>query len=144
MSKAKNKTSENEQNPVEFLHQVDNTKRREDAFKMMEIMEEVVGEPPKMWGPSIVGFGRYKYKYKSGREAEWMLTGFSPRKTALTLYIMDGFEAHDELLSRLGKYKTGKACLYIKRLADVDEAVLRELVKISAEHMRASDIDNQA
>ncbi len=91
-----------------------------------------------MWGPSIVGFGTYHYKYASGREGDWFLTGFSPRKQNLTLYIMAGFKRYDELLNKLGKYKTGKSCLYIRNLDDVDVDVLRELVKQSVEHVARS------
>jgi hypothetical protein len=89
-----------------------------------------------MWGPSMVGFGKYRYRYESGREGEWFLTGFSPRKGALTLYLMAGFDGYEDLMARLGKYKTGKSCLYVKRLADLDLAVLRELITESVEHMR--------
>ena len=103
---------------------------------MLRIMEEIVGEPPKMWGGSIIGFGSYHYKYASGREGDWMLTGFSPRKQSLTLYIMSGFSRYDELLSKLGKYKTGKSCLYIKKLEQVDAAVLKELIAASVDYMR--------
>ena len=88
-----------------------------------------------MWGPSIIGFGSYRYKYASGREGEWMLTGFSPRKQNLTLYIMPGFDNYDSLLAKLGKYKTGKSCLYINKLEDVDLSVLEKLVKQSVDHM---------
>jgi hypothetical protein len=99
-------------------------------------MREVTGERPVMWGPSIVGYGQYRYVYESGREGDWMLVGFSPRKTALTLYIMPGFSRYEELMQRLGKHSTGKSCLYLKKLADVDMTVLRELVGASVEHMR--------
>jgi hypothetical protein len=91
-----------------------------------------------MWGDSIVGFGSYHYKYKSGREGDWFLTGFSPRKQSLTLYIMSGFDEYDALLSQLGKFTTGKSCLYIKDLEDVDPGILRELVRQSAEHVAAA------
>ena len=94
-------------------------------------MKEITGEDPKMWGPSIVGFGNYHYKYPTGTEGDWMLTGFSPRKQALTLYIMAGFTEYDDLMAKLGKYKIGKSCLYVKRLADVDEKILCKLVKNS-------------
>ena len=87
---------------------------------MLEMMQELTGEKPEMWGPSIVGFGSYHYKYASGREGDWFLTGFSPRKQSLTLYIMSGFSRYEELMEKLGKYKTGKSCLYIKKLEDVD------------------------
>ncbi|NDJ60850.1 MAG: DUF1801 domain-containing protein [Chloroflexi bacterium] len=103
----------------------------------MALMQEVTGEPPVMWG-SIVGFGRYHYRYASGREGDWFLAGFAPRKQNLSLYITAGFDEYGELLEKLGKHKIGKACLYIKKLADVDETVLRELVKRSAEHTAAT------
>jgi hypothetical protein len=93
-----------------------------------------------MWGASIVGFGTYNYKYASGREGEWMEVGFSPRKANLTLYIMSGFTEYDELLAKLGKYKTGKSCLYIKNLNDVDEKVLKQLIENSIENVRKGNI----
>ena len=99
-------------------------------------MKEVTGEEPKMWGDSIVGFGDYHYQYASGREGNWFLAGFSPRKQNLTLYIMAGFDNYDTLLSQLGKYKTGKSCLYINKIADVNLDVLKELVQQSVAHMR--------
>jgi hypothetical protein len=98
-------------------------------------MKQVTGEEARMWGDSIVGFGSYHYKYASGREGDWFLTGFSPRKQAITLYIMAGFEQYDGLLNKLGKYTTGKACLYIKKLEDIDTNTLVELVKQSVAHM---------
>ncbi|MGI9626661.1 MAG: DUF1801 domain-containing protein, partial [Longimicrobiales bacterium] len=98
-------------------------------------MEEVTGEKPVMWGDSIVGFGRYQYNYKSGREAEWFVAGFAPRKAALTLYIMSGFEGHAALMEKLGKHTTGRSCLYIKKLSDVNEEVLAELVRQSVAHL---------
>ena len=118
-----------------FLDGIADEAKRHDSYAILAMMQEVTGVEAKMWGDSIVGFGSYHYKYASGREADWPLVGFSPRKQNLTLYIMSGFEQYDELLQRLGKHSTGKACLYIKRLADVDLAVLRELVKLSVEHM---------
>lgn len=132
------KTQKNDASVTDFLNGVDE-KRREDCFALLELMEDVTGEPAKMWGTSIVGFGDYHYHYASGREANWMLTGFSPRKQNLTLYIMSGFDAYDELLAKLGKHSTGKSCLYIKRLSDVDTDVLRRLVKTSVEHMKATN-----
>ena len=98
------------------------------------MMVEITGEQPKMWGKSIVGYGSYHYKYASGQEGEWMATGFSPRKTALTLYIMGGFDKGNKLLEKLGKYKTGKSCLYIKKLEDINEDVLRKMIKTSYEN----------
>ncbi len=120
-----------------FLDKLSDESRREDCQAVIEIMEDVTKEEPEMWGASIVGFGRYRYKYASGREGEWMITGFSPRKNDLTLYIMGGFESFPDLMNRLGKHKTGKGCLYIKRLADVDLKVLKELVEKSVKKMAA-------
>jgi len=136
---AENKTVENDDDVMAFLNAVEPEKKREDAFTIMKLMEEVTGEPAKMWGTSIVGFGSHHYKYESGREGDMANVGFSPRKQATTLYIMAGFDTYDDLLSRLGKHKTGKSCLYIKKLDDVDMDVLRELVKQSAEHMKQTN-----
>lgn len=133
------KTQENERSVEAFLQQVEDEKRRRDCFTVVNIMREAAGAEPKMWGDSIVGFGKYRYKYASGREGDWMLAGFSPRKDNLTLYIMAGFEQYDALMARLGKVKTGKSCLYIKKLEDVDLEVLKELVRQSVEHMRRTN-----
>jgi hypothetical protein len=122
-----------------FLESVENERRREDAFTVLDLMKRVTGEEPVMWGPSIVGFGSYHYKYASGREGDWFVAGFSPRKQNLTIYIMSGFSKHDELMGKLGKHKTGKSCLYINRLDDVDMEVLEELVRASVEHVSKSD-----
>ena len=129
------KTKKNDGSVEAFLHSVENEKRREDAFKVLDLMKEVTGEEPKMWGGSIVGFGDYHYKYESGREGDWFLAGFSPRKQSLTLYIMAGFDGYEELMADLGKYKTGKSCLYINKLEDVNLPTLKKLVKKSAEHV---------
>jgi len=132
------KTTPHNASVLDFLNAVDNPERKEDALKALEIMREVTGEEPKMWGSSIVGFGSYHYVYASGREGDWPLTGFSPRKQALTLYIMAGFARYDDLMSRLGTHKTGKSCLYVKRLSDIDESVLRELIAASVDHMKST------
>lgn len=137
------KTQKNEGDVEAFLNNVENKRRREDSFVVLDLMKDVTGDEPKMWGTSIIGFGSYRYKYASGRENDWFLTGFSPRKTSLTLYIMPGFERYDELLGQLGKHKIGKSCLYVNKLDDVDMDVLRELVTLSAEHMKQSDIRNE-
>jgi hypothetical protein len=133
------KTQENEASVEAFLNSVPDDKKRQDSFTILKLMQEVTGEPPKMWGDSIVGFGRYHYKYASGREGDWFLTGFAPRKQSLTLYIMSGFDEYDTLLSNLGKHKTGKSCLYIKKIEDVDLATLRKLVKQSVAHMKQAN-----
>ncbi|NNF03456.1 MAG: DUF1801 domain-containing protein [Rhodothermales bacterium] len=133
------KTRPTDSSVTDFLRAIEDEKKRSDAFRVLELMTEITGEDAKMWGPSIVGFGSYHFKYASGREGDWMLTGFSPRKTALTLYIMSGFKRHDELMEQLGSFKTGKSCLYIKRLDDVDEDALRELIAASVEHVRTTN-----
>ena len=129
------KTQKNDASVVDFLDGVSDDKRREDSFAILELMRDVTGEEPAMWGTSIVGFGSYRYRYASGREGEWPLVGFSPRKRNLTLYIMSGFKQYDALLAKLGKFKTGKACLYVKKLDDVDLTVLEKLVRESVRHM---------
>lgn len=133
------KTQKNDASVYNFLNNVHDEKKREDSFALLKLMEEITGEEPAMWGTSIVGFGSYHYKYASGREGEWFLTGFSPRKNNLTLYIMSGFENYNTLLADLGKHKTGKSCLYINRLQDVDVPTLRELVRQSVIHMVESN-----
>lgn len=136
------KTKPNDGDVEAYLNSVQNDKKREDSFTILALMKEVTGAEPKMWGSSIVGFGSYHYKYESGREGDWFVTGFAPRKQSLTLYIMSGFAAYEPLLQKLGKYKTGKACLYIKKIEDVDQEVLKELVKQSAEHVTKSNTGN--
>ena len=135
MSEPKTKRHDGDVN--EFLDAVENPRRKEDARRVLELMRDVTGEPPKMWGSSIVGFGSYHYKYASGREGDWMITGFSPRKQNLTIYIMPGFSEFSELLARLGKHKTSKSCLYLNKLDDVDLEVLAELVRESVKVMKA-------
>ncbi len=135
MSKANNKTVENEGSVSDFLSQVQDDKRRQDAISINELMTQITGQQPKMWGGSIVGFGTYHYKYESGREGDFMKIGFSPRKQNLSLYIMPGFDRYDDLLARLGKYKLGKSCLYIERMEDVELDVLQELILKSYDQM---------
>lgn len=119
-----------------FLRGVPDQQRREDAGKVLEIMKEITGEPPRMWGPSIVGFGAYHYVYASGHEGDTCLTGFSPRKEALVLYFMAGLqERFADQLKKLGKFKSSKGCLYIKKLADVDEAILRAMIAANVAHL---------
>lgn len=131
------KTKETDASVAAFVEAIQDDRRRADARAILDLMQEVTGEPATMWGESIVGFGRYHYKYESGREGDWFLTGFSPRKQNLTLYIMAGFDQYDDLMDRLGKYRTGKSCLYVKSLDQIDQTVLRELVARSVEHMKA-------
>lgn len=131
MAKAKLKTLENNGSVKDFLNAVPDETRRKDSFQVMKIMEEVTGLPPKMWGPAIVGFGSYHYKYESGHEGDMPLIAFSPRKDALTLYLEQEFEKKEELLGKLGKHKASKACLYIKKMADVDIKILEKMIAIS-------------
>jgi hypothetical protein len=119
----------------DFVAAVEAPGRRADAQALLALMREITHDPGQMWGPSIVGFGRYHYVYASGREGDWPKIGFSPRKSNLVLYIMPGFAGYDELLQRLGKHKTGSSCLYLNKLADVDPAVLRELIAAAWEEM---------
>ena len=130
------KTKPTEASVKEFLNKIPDKERRDDCFAIAKMMEEATGAKPKMWGPSIVGFGSFHYKYDSGREGDWLLTGFSPRKNDLTLYLMMGFEQHRELMQQLGKHKTSKSCLYIKRLSDVHVPALKKLIKASLKQLR--------
>ncbi|HQN09470.1 MAG TPA: DUF1801 domain-containing protein [Thermoanaerobaculia bacterium] len=133
---AEPKTKKTDASVAAFLDAVADPRRREDAREVLALMKRITGEEPKMWGPSIVGFGSYTYTYASGQTGDWPIAGFSPRKQALTLYLMPGFEKDADLMKRLGKHKTGKSCLYLNRLADVDAGVLEELVRRSVERMR--------
>lgn len=130
------KTRPNDGDVDAFLASVENERRREDCRAVMELMAAETGEAPTLWGDSIIGFGSYHYVYDSGREGDWFLTGVSPRKQSLAVYIMSGFDRYAELMERLGKHSTGKSCLYIKRLEDVDADVLRELVRRSVAYIR--------
>ena len=132
---AENKTKASLASVGEFLAGIEDPKRRSDCMKIAAIMQELTGTEAKMWGDSIVGFGDYHYKYASGREGDWFLCGFSPRKRNLTLYIMSYLEFHTDLLKNLGKFKNGKGCLYINKLEDIDETVLRTLITASIERL---------
>lgn len=128
---AEPKTKPTKASVKEFLNQIPDKERREDCLAVAKIMEEITGDKPKMWGPSIVGFGTWHYKYASGREGDWPVAAFSPRKKDLTLYLTVGFEKHTELMQKLGKHSTGKSCLYIKRLSDIHMPTLKKLLKVS-------------
>ncbi|MGZ3871841.1 MAG: DUF1801 domain-containing protein [Mucilaginibacter sp.] len=119
-----------------FLDKAADPKVRADCDVIISLMEKITGEKPKMWGPGIVGFGSYHYKYESGREGDMCITGFSPRKPAITLYVMAGAEGQAALLEKLGKYKVSKGCLYIKKLADVDLQVLENIIANGVQHIR--------
>ncbi|MEM6625580.1 MAG: DUF1801 domain-containing protein [Pseudomonadota bacterium] len=138
MAKAVLKTSATNADVQAFLNSIEPDRRREDGLKLLDFMNRVTGLAPKMWGPSMVGYGRYAYKYESGREGEYFLTGFSPRKSSLTVYVMPGYRDLAEPLSRLGKHKLGKSCLYINKLADVEMDVLEEIVREGVTYMRAN------
>ena len=130
------KTRRNGASVDDFLDAVDKERRREECRTINDMMRRVTGEDGAMWGDSIVGFGSYHYKYASGREGDWFLTGFAPRKQALTVYIMPGFTNFNDLMAKVGKHKTAKSCLYIKKLEDVDLDVLEDLVAKSIVYMR--------
>ena len=129
------KTTPNDKSVEEFLDSIEIEQKRKDCFEILEMMAQITQASPKMWGESIVGFGNYHYKYESGREGDWFLTGFSPRKQNLTLYIMSGFQQYDTLMQQLGKYKTGSSCLYIKRLSDIDKTILKQLIEESVQYL---------
>lgn len=126
------KTQRNAQSVEAFLEKVLDEQRRVDSFALLKMMKEITGREAEMWGDSIVGFGHVHYKYESGREGDWFAVGFSPRKQNLTLYMMMGFSRFEELLGKLGKHKTGKSCLYIQKLSDINQDVLREMITLSS------------
>lgn len=129
MARAEIKTKPTGASVEDFLNKIENEVRRADSFRVLEMFRRVTGEEPKMWGPSIVGFGSQVYRYPNGSEMDWMLAAFSPRKTNLTLYVVCGSPKQPELLAKLGKHSTSVSCLYIKRLSDVDEKVLESVIK---------------
>ena len=133
---AENKTKPTEMSVDSFLDAIPDPQRREDGKRLRAMMERISGCPAVMWGPSIVGFGRYHYRYDSGHEGEMARIGFSPRAKELVLYLIGGFPRHQALMDRLGKYRNGKSCLYVKRLSDVDEAVLESLIAEGLDYMR--------
>ena len=139
MAKAELKTKVNDASVTQFLESVSDEQKRNDCFEILKLMKQFTKEEPKMWGSSIVGFGSYHYKGKSGRQGDWMLIGFSPRKQNLTLYLMHGFDTHAALLTKLGKFTIGMGCLYIKNLGDVDKKVLKELVQASVNRMKQQE-----
>ena len=135
MAKYELKTKETPVSVTDFIEAIADERQREDAKKIAAMMERLTGHPPKMWGPSIIGFGQYHYKYASGHEGDMARIGFSPRKGNTVLYITDGYDKYAGLMAKLGKHKTGRSCLYIKTLSDVDEAVLEQLCVESLEWM---------
>jgi len=136
---AKNKTAETSQDVVEFINSFANTpQKKEDGMALLALMTNVSGYPPKMWGPSIVGFGSYHYKYASGHEGDAPLLGFSPRKAAISLYVYTGLPAHEHLLKDLGKFKMGKACIYVNKLSDINEQALVALMSETLAYMKSN------
>lgn len=131
MTKYEQKTKETEMSVMEFIETVGNPKKREDAYKLLKIFEETTGHEAKMWGPSIIGFGSYHYQYESGHEGDAPLVGFSPRKAKISLYFATGDTEREKLLERFGKHTSGKSCVYINKLADVNEEVLKQLIEQS-------------
>lgn len=138
------KTKQTDASVEKFLNQIPDEARREDCFEVAKIMEEITGSEPKMWGPSIVGFGSYRYKYASGREGDWPIASFSPRKQDLTLYIMPSFDQYGDLMKQLGKHRTGKSCLYIKRLSDIHVPTLKKLIRESIKSIKQMSMNQSA
>ena len=136
---AENKTKPTDASVDDFINQVESPKKREDAFALKQMMEEITGEKAVMWGPSIIGFGSYHYKYESGREGDFLIVGFSPRKSAVSLYILGCMhEDFDFALEKLGKIKTGASCIYFNKLADINLEALRELISKGYQYMKAN------
>ena len=133
---AKNKTTETKKSVTGFINAVTNETKRKDSLRLIELMKSVTGFEPRMWGPSIVGFGSYHYKYESGREGDAPLTGFSPRAAAISLYFCTEFEKKEQLLQKLGKHKTGAGCVYINKLEDVDIEVLKKIIVASVKQIQ--------
>ncbi|MFD0750097.1 DUF1801 domain-containing protein [Mucilaginibacter calamicampi] len=136
MAKNTNKTTENDGSVVDFLNSVADETKRSDSFKIVELIEQHTGLPAKMWGPAIVGFGSYHYVYESGREGDAPLFGFSPRANNISLYLSSGFSRREELLARFGRYTEAKACVYIRKLTDVDTEVLKTMAEESMMHIK--------
>ena len=132
------KTQVNDASVIDFINSVEIEQRRTDSLELLRIFAEATGEQPKMWGDSIVGYGKYHYEsQRSAQKGDWMMTGFSPRKQSLTIYIMPGFTQYDDIMSDLGKFKTSVSCLYVKKLSDVDETKLKKLIKEAFEYMKS-------
>jgi len=137
---ADQKTKPTQKSVTAFVNAVDSERKRADSKTLIQLMSKVTGHKPKMWGPSIIGFGKYHYRYETGHEGDWPLTGFSPRKSAISLYIMSGFSKYPDLMKKLGKHKTGKSCLYINKLEDVDMKVLERLIRESVKFVKKHSV----
>lgn len=140
---SENKTQQTDANVTKFLDSIPNETKRNDSYTLVELMEQASGESPKMWGSSIIGFGKYHYVYESGREGDAPIIGFSPRKQNLALYLLDDWQDFDDLRSALGKHSLGKSCLYINKLADVNMPALKQLIKTSLKHNRSKIKNNE-
>ncbi|WP_375562906.1 DUF1801 domain-containing protein [Bernardetia sp. OM2101] len=132
---SENKIKQTENSVEDFLNSIENEQRKKDAWEALEVMKSITGLNPKMWGDSMVGFGSYHYKYESGREGDYFITGFAPRKANLSIYIIDGFTKYQDLLDKLGKHKTSVSCLYITKLDKIDKEVLKEIITKSFNYM---------
>ena len=135
-TQANNKTQPKDEDVFEYIAGLEHAGRREDALQLVELMQQISGHPPRMWGSSIIGFGQYHYVYDGGREGDHMLVGFAPRKANMVVYVMPGFSQYEGLLAKLGKHKTGASCLYLGRLSNVDMQVLTKIITQSVKHMR--------
>ena len=140
MAKAELKTKKTTASVASFLSAIPDDARREDCRRLVKLMQQAIGAEPKMWGEHVIGFGDYHYKYESGRENDWFVAGFSPRKANITLYLMSGAARHSAILERLGKHKVGKGCLYIKQLSDIELPVLKELVESCARELKKKSV----
>ncbi len=135
---AKNKTNETQKSVSDFIKKIPDKIKQQDSQQIIKIMSAETGYPARMWGPSIIGFGSYHYKYESGHEGDMPLVGFSPRSAAIVFYLSGNFKGRDEMLKKLGKHKTGKGCIYIKRLEDIDTAILSKMIAASAKHVQSA------
>ena len=133
---AETKTKPTAVSVKDFISTVPDEQKRKDSLVLIDMMSKITKEEPKMWGPSIIGFGSYHYKYESGHEGDMCITGFSPRKAAISVHILMGFNKSPELMKKLGKYKMGKSCLYVKKLTDIDTKVLEELIEESVKYIK--------
>ena len=136
------KTKETDNSVIEFIENVENPKKREDAYKLLDIFTETTGLKAKMWGPSIIGFGSYHYKYASGHEGDAAIVGFSPRKAKISLYLTSTDDVREKLLSELGKHTSGKMCVYVNKVADIDVEVLKEFILETVKFVNETYQDN--
>ena len=134
-------TTPNELSVDDFIDAIESEQKRDDSRALLKIMKEITGDAPTMWGTSIIGFGKYHFRYESGREGDWMVAGFSPRKQNLTIYMMGGFENQSDLLTKIGKVKSSVGCLYVKKLVDIDLQILKEMIQLSVDTVKKKYAD---